>query len=849
MTKFSSDKAIIKNDRGTHFLNLSQTTSIGEVQERIQDLGLSGYSVNEDVIPNRVTPNINENNHNVLMVMLDELVMIESLPDKFKDALPGYNALKNIGLNFTNFHNNRQMCSPSRCVYMSGKIDCGVVDNVEQPWQYLCRTDVKDMNSIGKLFKLNAPNYFTSFFGKSHLDSKLIPNLQVQPRFQNNGVHCMKSYGIDKFNTNGDALHFAHGFYADSGTYNTSLPLDAVTHDIEENGLKLEGGLPFLKARAKDKINFFCEVNFHNPHDIKHFWTVPSQQPLPSGDMLQYGVPYFKQQLADGNIGNNLNDSVFNKPIGNNIYKFDDEFEDAYIQNLSMTTNWFEEFGDETYNDYKSNTNTLLYKETIEHAFWDDDKNNEVNPVYWGLYYLLYYNFTIPKNPFTDSTQIVFWKNFQNSYLTMVKHVDLYLKSFIDYLISSGLIKNTSIVFCADHGDAIGAFGMIEKGFAVKQTENIPLCIYSPLLDDSLKGTTTDKLTSVIDINPTIMSLANIDNPTITDMDGISLFKKNSDGKLVLNNVENKGTFLILDNWQAFTSLFYVYGANDTTASYNSSSYKTWYDLKTTLPMKYAYKQLCYNTNVDGKKYKLVVWYNWLSTIKCSNLTELITSADIQLVQDYINTKFSEYSIEFNDIINDIVEKVKQDYGNTGVSVNDLQYSKQEFIEKLSNLSDHTKHTKNLIIFMISLLIASIRNNKIDDLPSFGHPLNVNTFDEYINVINEKKDVFQQLFNLDDDPNELVNLVDFERTQAERDSNNELIKTKIWDDMKTVLLEKKCETLKTTTKFIEVYYKQTMNLLKENVSDLSSLAHEKLQEFILSPSKEHASVDIFDNMY
>ena len=150
---------------------------------------------------------------------------------------------------------------------------------------------------------------------------------------------------------------------------------------------------------------------------------------------------------------------------------------------------------------------------------------------------------------------------------------------------------------------------------------------------------------------------------------------------------------------------------------------------------------------------------------------------------------------------------------------------------------------------MVSLLISNIRDNQLDNIASFGHPLSMNTFDNYINVINNRIDVFQQLFNLEDDPNELYNLVDFDRTQSIRDYNNNLIKTKIWDPMQTVILEKKCVFLQTTTKFIEAYYENIMNLLKENVSNLATLSQEKLQEFVLSPSKKHTIVDMYDNMF
>lgn len=797
------------------------------------------YTVNQAVIPKRITASDNKKNQNVLLVMYDQSVLLELLPKKFIDSLPGYNALKNIGINFTNYHTNRQMCSPSRAVYMSGKVDCAINDNVEQPWQSACKQDVKDFNSIGKLFRNNAPNYMTAFFGKSHLDTKLIPNIQIHPRHTSNTSHAMKSYGIDKMQTHGDQLSMRHGIYSDANTYNFSLAIDAITHDIEENGLKLEGALPFLKARACDKINFFCEVNFHNPHDIQHFWTVPTQQPIPSGDMMQYGVPYYKQQLNDGFLSNELNNPITGNPIGNNIYKFDNEFEDAFIKNVSMKDNWFKVFGDETYDDYKTNTSTLLFKDTIEKSFWDSDTNNEVNPFYWGVYYLLYSNFTIPRNPFTDSTQIVFWKNYQNAYLTMITHVDLYLKNLIDYVISSGLIDNTSIILTSDHGDAVGAKGMIQKGFAIRQTENIPLCIYSPLLDKSLKGTTTDKLCSTIDINPTIMTLSNIDNPIINNMDGKSIFNKNNKGKLILNDNADDATFQILDNWQVFTSIFYIKGSNDSSAEYNSPSYEVWYDLKKVLPMTYPYKQLCFNTFVDGKKYKFVIWYSWLATMKyTNNLTSSFNNEELELVRQHINKAFPEQSSKFNEIIDTYVRPILDKKNNL---------KKIEIIEAL--VDGGASQVVNFILFEISLLIASIRENKIDNLPSFGHPLSSGTFDEYISVVNDKKLVFQQLYNLDEDPHELINLVDFKRCESTRNKNNNLIKEKIWEKMRKVIIDKNYDTLKCTTKFIEIYYEELIKLIGNKVSDFSELSYEKLQAFISSPSKNNAGITIFDNIY
>ena len=557
---------------------------------------VNNKTVNESILPAHKTVVPNSDKLNVLCIMLDELIMLESLPKIFRDSLPGYNALKNMGINFTNFHTNRQMCSPSRCVYMSGKIDTGVVDNVEQSWQYSCKKNVYDLNSTGKLFATNAPNHITCFYGKSHLDAKLIPNSQVLPRFATNTVHAMKSYGFDKFNTNGDNLHFGHGYFSDQLAYNMCNSLDSVSHDIMEDGMKYEGAMPFLKARHIDKKHFHLQVNYHNPHDIMHFWSVPSQDPKPLGDMLTYGVPYYDEQKAEGIM------STTGTP-NDSIYYFNDDDQDAYIRNPTLIKNWFKEFGDDTYEKYKTETSTLLFSETITDGYWSDN-NKSLNPLMSGVNLLLKYNFTIP-----DKSMIVNWKNYQNVYLNMIQHADLYIKGMIDFLIESGLINNTSVVLYSDHGDNAGAFGLIEKGTPNKQSENIPLVIWSPLLDDTLKGTSTDKLVSTIDINPTLMNLANIDNAVIDNMDGVTIFTKNSNNKLILNPTDNLGTFCIINNWQVWTAVFFTlkYGDLPYLKTLNVPN-DIWYN--SPLPCKFANAHITFNTFVNGQKYKFTIWYN-----------------------------------------------------------------------------------------------------------------------------------------------------------------------------------------------------------------------------------------------
>ena len=67
--------------------------------------------------------------------------------------------------------------------------------------------------------------------------------------------------------------------------------------------------------------------------------------------------------------------------------------------------------------------------------------------------------------------------------------------------------------------------------------------------------------------------------------------------------------------------------------------------------------------------------------------------------------------------------------------------------------------------------------------------------------------------------------------------------------MRKVIIDKNYDTLKCTTKFIEIYYEELIKLIGNKVSDFSELSYEKLQAFISSPSKNNAGFTIFDNTY
>jgi hypothetical protein len=211
----------------------------------------------------------NESKHNkinTIVICCDELVAWHNLPSSFTSKLVGYNKFKKISVEFTNIHNNRQMCSASRSTMLSSRINTGIQDNIDQIYQWLYVPELNPIyDTIGKVLKEN--NYDKiSYYGKGHVDSKLAPTRSLKPllnvpTFNTNSRFCFKKYGFDIYNTFGDTSYYSnHGYFTDQMIYdfkinNSNKEVDYT--DIE--GEKYIGVIPFLHLflfKTPVKFNF-----------------------------------------------------------------------------------------------------------------------------------------------------------------------------------------------------------------------------------------------------------------------------------------------------------------------------------------------------------------------------------------------------------------------------------------------------------------------------------------------------------------------------------------------------------------------------------------------------------------
>jgi len=104
-------------------------------------------------------------------------------------------------------------------------------------------------------------------------------------------------------------------------------------------------------------------------------------------------------------------------------------------------------------------------------------------------------------------------------YLAMIQNADDNLGRLLDYLASSGLARDTIVVFTSDHGEMLGSHGRIQKMVPYAESINVPLVMRWPRR--IAPGTRVDTLQIPMDHLPTLCGMAGL--PIPREVDGVDL--------------------------------------------------------------------------------------------------------------------------------------------------------------------------------------------------------------------------------------------------------------------------------------------------------------------------------------
>ena len=101
-------------------------------------------------------------------------------------------------------------------------------------------------------------------------------------------------------------------------------------------------------------------------------------------------------------------------------------------------------------------------------------------------------------------------RNYARFYAYLCREVDKQIGKVLDALDANGLTEKTLIIRTSDHGELAMAHGKLRQKFynAYRETLNVPLIFSNPKLFPAAQ--TTDSFASLVDILPTLASLANL---------------------------------------------------------------------------------------------------------------------------------------------------------------------------------------------------------------------------------------------------------------------------------------------------------------------------------------------------
>jgi iduronate 2-sulfatase len=112
-------------------------------------------------------------------------------------------------------------------------------------------------------------------------------------------------------------------------------------------------------------------------------------------------------------------------------------------------------------------------------------------------------------------------KRFTQAYLACVTAVDDNIGQVVNAIDNSKFKDNTIIVFVSDHGWSLGEKDHIYKNSPWEESTRIPLTIRAPGLTEP--NSKVDHPVSLVDVYPTLLELAGLDNNTIKNDKGKSL--------------------------------------------------------------------------------------------------------------------------------------------------------------------------------------------------------------------------------------------------------------------------------------------------------------------------------------
>lgn len=136
-------------------------------------------------------------------------------------------------------------------------------------------------------------------------------------------------------------------------------------------------------------------------------------------------------------------------------------------------------------------------------------------------------------------------------YYAAITALDDQFGRLIEALDEAEELKDTIVVYTSDHGDNLWSHGQNQKGLPYEESINIPFLIRWP--GEVPAGAVNETLLSTVDVTPTLLGLANLDQPDC--MDGFDLSEAMRSGEIS----HRPPVFMMGSNWRALRDERYTF--------------------------------------------------------------------------------------------------------------------------------------------------------------------------------------------------------------------------------------------------------------------------------------------------
>lgn len=144
-----------------------------------------------------------------------------------------------------------------------------------------------------------------------------------------------------------------------------------------------------------------------------------------------------------------------------------------------------------------------------------------------------------------DVTEPESLRTLQRAYFALVTYVDHLVGELVAELEAMHLLDSTIIVFTSDHGEMLGARGMIQKRTFYEQAARVPLVVRFP--DGRGAGRRVETPASLVDLLPTFTDIAGVPADVLAPADGVSLLPfcdgREDEKRIVFSEYHSEGVY------------------------------------------------------------------------------------------------------------------------------------------------------------------------------------------------------------------------------------------------------------------------------------------------------------------